>query len=110
MHPFALKLPVALISCLLCAALPCAGQTSCEVPVLSTIQTDHPDLSLADLLAPEACSLIAQAASTVHLGRSPVTGSVRVLEGTQVRGLFESLSRKLARRHLPALCFMFRSG
>lgn len=69
-----------------------AGQQACgPVAVRADVEVPGGELSLADLLAAGACPKLVQAASRVHLGRAPLVGSVRVLEGNTVLGLFRQL-------------------
>src|ERR1700751_651777 len=83
------------LGCLLCEGVPSWGQTPCDITVRSSVQVHNPDLSLADLLGPGACPVVVEAASAVRLGKLPLAGSVRVIEGSQVRVLLEEVSRKL---------------
>jgi hypothetical protein len=63
------------------------GQSGCEITVSSSIEVDHADLSVADVLAPGNCPAIRTSAAEVNLGKVPLPGSVRVIEGNQVRAL-----------------------
>src|SRR5437879_1279043 len=83
------------VSCRLCGAVPSGGQTPCAISVPSSVEVYNPDLSLADLLEPDACPAVVEAASAVRLGKLPRAGSVRVIEGSQVRFLLDEISRKL---------------
>ena len=47
--------------------------------------------TLADLLTAGACPALLQAAAAVTMGRAPLAGSTRVLEGDQVRALMEAV-------------------
>lgn len=59
------------------------------VPVDVEIQSGN--LSLADLLMPDTCSELRQAAAQLPLGATPLPGSVRVLEGREVRSALQKL-------------------
>lgn len=83
------------LGCRLCLGVPGKGQTPCDISVPSSVEVHNPDLSLADLLGPDACRAIVVAASAVRLGKVPLAGSVRVIEGSQVRFLLDGVSRKL---------------
>jgi Chaperone for flagella basal body P-ring formation len=91
----AIKLLIALAVSYLFGVVPSGGQTPCDISVPSSVEVHNPDLSLADLLGPDACRAIVEAASAVRLGKLPLAGSVRVIEGSQVRVLLDEVSRKL---------------
>jgi len=63
------------------------SQPGCAVRIQSEVELRGSDLSLADLLAPGSCPELLRAAARVPLGRAPLEGSVRVLEGGAVRAL-----------------------
>jgi hypothetical protein len=76
----------------------CEAQAVCaRVAVQATYETTRANLTLADLLAPGQCSPsyglpLHEAAAQVNLGAAPQLGSVRVLEGSQIRRLLEKLT------------------
>ncbi len=75
-------------------ALRCVGESVCsELVVQSRVEAAKGDLNLADLLSPGTCSRFQQAASQVSLGAAPQAGSVRVLDGRQVRQLVDGLEK-----------------
>src|SRR3981081_2399857 len=80
------------VFCGVSAALqPCAG-----IKIRSTVEVGGPGLSLAELLAPGVCPEVHRAAAPVRLGDRPLPGSVRVLEGDDVRQLIERLLEQLS--------------
>ncbi len=68
------------------------GQPGCTASVEASVELSSGAFSLADVLAPDACPALRRAASHVPLGNAPLAGSVRVLEGDNVRSLFERIS------------------
>jgi Chaperone for flagella basal body P-ring formation len=77
------------------ASLRCAAGASCARVVLpSRVEAAPGKLTLADLLAPDACAQLRQAAQQVSLGSVPQAGSVRVLDGQQLRALIESMAAR----------------
>jgi hypothetical protein len=68
------------------------GQALCRVTVEAQIDVAPGKLSLADLLSADTCPGLARAAAQVDLGSSPLTGSVRVLAGSEVRARLEQLA------------------
>jgi hypothetical protein len=70
-----------------------AAQAACEGPaVRSSVEIANQELSLADLLEPGSCPALLRAAAGVRLGRAPLVGSVRVIEGEEVRALLRKLA------------------
>jgi hypothetical protein len=62
------------------------GEASCaRVAVRSDVEISAGELYLSDLLEPEVSATFAQAASRIHLGKAPLGGSARVLEGAEIR-------------------------
>jgi hypothetical protein len=61
------------------------GQASCPAVVEANVEVAMGEFSLADLLAPSTCPELLRAASRVRLGRAPLPGTVRVLDGNEVR-------------------------
>jgi hypothetical protein len=75
------------------ASLPCLAETVCsEVAVEASVEAEQGELTLADLLARGACPQLREAAKQVSLGKVPRPGSVRVLDGRQIRRLLEGLA------------------
>jgi hypothetical protein len=71
-----------------------ACQPACgPLEVRADVEVRGPELSLADLLAPASCPALIQAAARMHLGNAPLPGSVRVLEGGEIRTRFQQLAR-----------------
>ena len=62
-----------------------SGQAACAAVVAANVEVTRGELSLEDLLPRSACPALLRAASRVHLGKAPLPGSVRVLEGNQIR-------------------------
>jgi hypothetical protein len=62
-----------------------------RVTVRASYETATPKITLADLLIADRCLPLQEAAARVSLGATPRLGSVRVLEGSQIRRLLEEL-------------------
>jgi len=62
-----------------------AGATCGHLRVKAQVVVGSGDISLADLLESGACRQYRQAAAEVKLGAAPLAGTVRVLDGGQVR-------------------------
>ncbi|MGA8837771.1 MAG: flagella basal body P-ring formation protein FlgA [Candidatus Sulfotelmatobacter sp.] len=70
--------------------LPGCAQAACgPVVVRAEVEAAPGELSLADLLAPGTCPQVYREAAQVSLGTVPRAGSVRVLEGREIRRLME---------------------
>jgi hypothetical protein len=69
-----------------------AGQSSCQVTVAASVELAGGEFSLADVLPGDTCPALRRAASGMHLGRAPLSGSVRVLSGDEVRALLRKLA------------------
>jgi hypothetical protein len=75
------------------AFLPCGAGAACApLELRARVEVANSDLTLADLLAEGSCAQFQQAAAQVSLGRTPRAGSVRVLDGAQVRQLLAGLA------------------
>jgi hypothetical protein len=86
-------LGVVLIGGMLAACLPCAAELACEeVAVQARVEAVRGELTLADLLASKTCPPLRHAAEQVSLGSAPRTGSVRVIDGGQIRRLLEEVA------------------
>jgi len=70
---------------------PCNG-----VKIRSGVEVGDTGLSLAELLAPGVCPEVRRAAARIRLGDPPLPGSVRVLEGDDVRHLVDQLLEQLS--------------
>jgi len=70
------------------------GQSSCQVTVRASVEVAG-EFSLADLLGRGTCSKMLGAAAQVRMGSAPVAGSVRVLEGREVRAAVQKVVQKL---------------
>lgn len=71
-------------------SLPGCTQPVCgAVVVRAQVEAAQGALNLADLLAPGTCPPLYREAAQVSLGRVPRAGSVRVLDGRQIRRLLE---------------------
>jgi Chaperone for flagella basal body P-ring formation len=100
------------------AILPCVAETTCsKVAVESSVEVGPGELTLADLLTQGAYPELRQAAAQVHLGNVPRPGSVRVLDGQQVRFLLAGLAdgkaqdaRKAACMRIPERVVVRRAG
>jgi hypothetical protein len=58
---------------------------------LAKVEVQAGSFSLADLLGPDACQDLRQAAAQKNLGMTPLRGSVRVLDGKEMSALLQSL-------------------
>ncbi|MGP0020489.1 MAG: flagella basal body P-ring formation protein FlgA [Candidatus Sulfotelmatobacter sp.] len=70
------------------------GGASCRVTVRATVEVSA-EFSLADLLGSGSCLQMRRAAARVLLGGAPMTGSVRVLAGNEVRSVLQKLAAHL---------------
>jgi len=84
------------------------SQTICRVR--SEVELSAADLSLADLLAPGRCPELLRAAARVPLGRAPLEGSVRVLEGGEVRALVARIAPAGEPLRVPERIRVVRAG
>jgi hypothetical protein len=76
-------------------SLPGSAQPACgPVVVRAEVEAAPGELSLADLLAPGTCPQVYRLAAQVSLGTVPRAGSVRVLEGSQIRQLMEGFGER----------------
>jgi len=94
---FMKRLVIGLMSAVVVASFGCEAQAVCaRVAVRATYETATANLTLADLLSPDCLTLHGQtwreAAALVNLGAAPRIGSVRVLEGSQIRRLLEKVA------------------
>ncbi len=81
---------------LLASSLACAAQAACGViRVRERVEAERSDLTLADLLAADACLPWRQAAQQVNLGEAPRAGSLRVIDGSQVRQWLAAITGSL---------------
>jgi hypothetical protein len=84
---------VLLSGMLAAASLRCAAESACrQVTVEASVEAGQGELTLADLLGSGACPQLREAAAQVSLGAVPRAGSVRVLDGRQIRGLLEGIA------------------
>jgi flagellar basal body P-ring formation chaperone FlgA len=73
-------------------ALRCAAAQACAaVAVEASVEAGPGELTLAGLLARGACAQWREAAAQVRLGAVPRAGSVRVLDGREIRRMLERL-------------------
>ncbi len=90
MKPFFMMLMSGLLAA---ASLQCSAGQACEdVAVDSSVEAGPGELTLADLLAPGTCRQLRDAAAQIRLGALPQSGSVRVLDGREVRRLLEEVA------------------
>ncbi len=74
-------------------ALPCLAAASCaHLRVKARAVVGSGEVSLADLLDSSACARYRQLAAEANLGAAPLAGSVRVLDGEQVRRRFDAIA------------------
>ncbi len=99
------RLSIALISGVFATALvQCSAEAACtQVTVLSRVAAARAELTLADLLTQGGCTLLHQEAAQVSLGAAPRAGSVRVLDGRQIRRLVEKLAGDGSRKEAVAM-------
>ena len=84
------------------------GQPGCTAAVAASVEVPGGEFSLADILSPGACPALQRAASHVPLGTAPLAGSVRVIEGDDMRGLFRKVSSLFV--EIPERITLRRSG
>ena len=84
------------------------GQPGCTAVVAASVEVPDGEFSLADILSPGACPALQRAASHVPLGNAPLAGSVRVIEGDDMRGLFRRVSSLFV--EIPERITLRRSG
>jgi|HubBroStandDraft_6_1064221.scaffolds.fasta_scaffold109103_3 hypothetical protein len=71
----------------------CVAETGCAtLSVRQSIDAVREDLTLADLLSSEVCPRMRQVAAQVSLGKAPRAGTLRVIEGQQIRALLVELA------------------
>jgi hypothetical protein len=86
--------PVLVIASMIAVAamgLSSSGQACEPVVVRAAVEVAGPEVSLADLLAPSACPALLRAAARVRVGSTPLAGTVRVLEGDEVRAFLRKV-------------------
>jgi hypothetical protein len=72
----------------------CAAGTSCSLVGLeASVRIAAPELTVADLLSPDTCARVRQAAARISLGAAPRAGKTRALDGMELRGLIEAILR-----------------
>ncbi len=69
------------------------GEPACRATVKKAVEISGGAVYLSDLLAPDACPLLAGRAARVSLGKAPLPGSARVLAGDDVRAGLERVAR-----------------
>jgi hypothetical protein len=99
------------------AALHCEAEPVCtQAAVQKRVGTVRPALTLADLLSAESCPQLLASAEQVSLGAAPRAGSVRVLDGREVRRLLAVLNgggltlKELAGMQIPERIVVQRAG
>jgi hypothetical protein len=84
---------VLMIGVFAASSLPCRAEPACmEVAVEASVEAGPGELTLADLLGRGMCPQLREAAARVSLGAVPRPGSVRVLDGREVRRLVEAVA------------------
>ena len=74
-------------------SLPCRAEQGCaEVAVEARVEAGPGALTLADLLTLDTCVQLRSEAARVSLGAAPQSGSVRVLDGREIRQQLEVLA------------------
>jgi hypothetical protein len=74
------------------AALSCPAESACPAAVRPRIEVGAGQLTLADLLEPNACPRLRRLAAQVSLGTAPRAGRERVLGGRQIGRLIDALA------------------
>jgi hypothetical protein len=93
------RLAIALIAAgFTTATLSCRAQSACAIIVRSSVEVEAGELTLADLLEPNACPHLRRLAAQVSLGTAPRAGRERVLDGRQIGRLIGTLTEDA--RHL----------
>ena len=94
-----------------------SGQPLCHITVESNVEVAGGEFSLADLLAQGSCSSLRRAAAGVRMGSAPLAGSVRVIEGSEIRTLLnrvaatlEPETRGLSEMRIPERVTVRRAG
>jgi hypothetical protein len=67
---------------------------STDLELKTSVEVVAGEFTLAELLAPNRCAALRQAAAQVTLGHSPLVGSMRVLSGAEVRAVLGRLSMR----------------
>jgi hypothetical protein len=84
---------VLMSSALAAPSLGCAAETVCpQIAVSARVETAQAELTLADLLVPDVCPQLREAAAGLSLGRAPRVGMVRVLDGREIRRRLEEFA------------------
>jgi hypothetical protein len=96
MRGFPIFVMVASLAVFSARALSQARCSALTVPAQAEIATN--ELTLADLLSPGACPDWYEAAGRLHLGRAPLVGGIRVLEGSAIRALVQRVLGNIAAR------------
>jgi hypothetical protein len=99
-----MKLPLIAFALATLSALPSASAEAfaCHALVRTNVELSGEEFSLADLFTPDSCPALLHAAAGVHLGRTPLPGSVRVLSGNEVRDLLRKLAGRGAALTVPS--------
>jgi hypothetical protein len=71
------------------------GLGTCPVTVADSVEVAGAEFSLTDLLTPDTCAAYRREAAGIRLGGIPLVGSVRVIEGGEVRALLDQLALRL---------------
>jgi hypothetical protein len=89
MKTFSIMLMIGLLAV---APLLCRAEQACSgASVEASVEAGPGELTLADLLTLETCPQVRERAARVSLGKAPQSGSVRVLDGREVRRLLEGV-------------------
>jgi hypothetical protein len=80
------------------AALFCRADSACRTAVMPSVKVGLGELTLADLLEPNACPQLRQLAAQVNLGAAPRAGSERVFEGREIGRLIDGLADRVQPR------------
>jgi Chaperone for flagella basal body P-ring formation len=72
-----------------------AGQACRQLAVEASVEAGPGELTLGDVLSPGACPQLRAAAVRVSLGAAPLPGSVRMLDGREIRRRIENLEGEI---------------
>ena len=84
--------PISLMAALWLTSVPVFCQLPCEANFLNSVELRGQELTLADVLDPGTCPSLLRSAAQVSLGKAPLEGCDRVLEGREVRALVDRIA------------------
>jgi hypothetical protein len=84
-----------ILSGLLMLSTPLSAESRCYAIVKKNIEVTGDEFFLADLITSDSCPALRHAASGIYLGATPLAGSVRVIDGGEVRTYFAGLEKHI---------------